>query len=48
MDQRKLFAAATEWLPKIGYKVRAHLLNPMVPGLNGGKMSASDPGKSDE
>ncbi|KAH9240478.1 hypothetical protein K456DRAFT_1885755 [Colletotrichum gloeosporioides 23] len=43
MDQRKLFAAATEWLPKIGYKVRAHLLNPMVPGLNGGKMSASDP-----
>ncbi|TDZ16912.1 Tyrosine--tRNA ligase [Colletotrichum sidae] len=43
MDQRKLFAAATEWLPKIGYKVRAHLLNPMVPGLNGGKMSSSDP-----
>lgn len=23
---------------------RAHLLNPMVPGLHGGKMSASDPG----
>ncbi|KAF6819377.1 tyrosyl-trna synthetase [Colletotrichum plurivorum] len=43
MDQRKLFAAATEWLPKVGYKVRAHLLNPMVPGLNGGKMSSSDP-----
>ncbi|KAK2058964.1 tRNA synthetase class I [Colletotrichum caudatum] len=43
MDQRKLFAAATEWLPKVGYQVRAHLLNPMVPGLNGGKMSSSDP-----
>jgi tyrosyl-tRNA synthetase len=44
MDQRKLFIAAKEWLPKIGYKERAHLMNPMVPGLQGGKMSASDPG----
>ncbi|KIE01467.1 tyrosyl-tRNA synthetase, partial [Metarhizium majus ARSEF 297] len=42
LDQRKLFAAAKEWLPKIGYKQRAHLLNPMVPGLQGGKMSSSD------
>jgi len=30
-------------LPKLGYRVRAHLMNPMVPGLAGGKMSASDP-----
>ena len=43
VDQRKIFALATETLPKIGYKERAHLMNPMVPGLAGGKMSASDP-----
>ncbi|GAB0137852.1 hypothetical protein EsDP_00006105 [Epichloe bromicola] len=42
LDQRKLFTAAKEWLPKIGYRERAHLLNPMVPGLQGGKMSSSD------
>jgi tyrosyl-tRNA synthetase len=43
VDQRKIFALAQEVLPKIGYKERAHLMNPMVPGLAGGKMSASDP-----
>lgn len=43
VDQRKIFALAGEQLPKIGYKERAHLMNPMVPGLQGGKMSASDP-----
>lgn len=43
MDQRKLFIAAKEWLPKVGYRERAHLMNPMVPGLHGGKMSSSDP-----
>lgn len=42
MDQRKLFVAATEWLPKIGYRQRAHLVNPMVAGLQGAKMSSSD------
>jgi tyrosyl-tRNA synthetase len=42
MDQRKLFVAATEWLPKLGYKQRAHLINPMVAGLQGSKMSSSD------
>ncbi|KAF4983632.1 hypothetical protein FZEAL_984 [Fusarium zealandicum] len=42
LDQRKLFTAATEWLPKLGYRTRAHLLNPMVAGLNGSKMSSSD------
>ncbi|KAK7920949.1 tyrosyl-tRNA synthetase [Apiospora marii] len=42
LDQRKLFTASKEWLPKLGYKQRAHLMNPMVPGLQGGKMSASD------
>ena len=43
VDQRKIFILAAEQLPKINYKERAHLMNPMVPGLAGGKMSASDP-----
>ncbi|RCK59562.1 Tyrosine--tRNA ligase, cytoplasmic [Candida viswanathii] len=44
VDQRKIFVLAEENLPSIGYKKRAHLMNPMVPGLGqGGKMSASDP-----
>ncbi|RYN47079.1 Tyrosine--tRNA ligase, cytoplasmic [Alternaria tenuissima] len=43
VDQRKIFALAKDVLPKIGYKERAHLMNPMVPGLQGGKMSSSDP-----
>ncbi len=43
MDQRKLFTAAKEWLPKLGYRERAHLINPLVPGLQGAKMSSSDP-----
>ena len=43
VDQRKIFALATETLEKVGYKVRAHMMNAMVPGLAGGKMSASDP-----
>ena len=43
VDQRKIFALATEQLSKVGYKERAHLMNPMVPGLAGGKMSSSDP-----
>ncbi|KAG9206710.1 hypothetical protein G6514_003551 [Epicoccum nigrum] len=43
VDQRKIFALAKDILPKIGYKERAHCMNPMVPGLQGGKMSASDP-----
>eukprot|EP00050_Salpingoeca_kvevrii_P006965 m.292928 g.292928 ORF g.292928 m.292928 type:complete len:567 (-) comp12698_c0_seq1:193-1893(-) len=42
VDQRKIFIGAQEYLPKIGYKARAHLMNPMVPGLTGEKMSASD------
>ncbi|KAH3899050.1 tyrosine--tRNA ligase TYS1 SCDLUD_004472 [Saccharomycodes ludwigii] len=44
VDQRKIFVLAEENLQNVGYKKRAHLMNPMVPGLNqGGKMSASDP-----
>jgi tyrosyl-tRNA synthetase len=44
VDQRKIFTFAMENLPTIGYKVRAHLMNTMVPGLGeASKMSASDP-----
>ncbi|KAH8676611.1 tRNA synthetases class I-domain-containing protein [Tricladium varicosporioides] len=43
LDQRKIFTFALENLPKIGYKVRGHLMNAMVPGLGEeAKMSASD------
>ncbi|OBZ72816.1 Tyrosine--tRNA ligase, cytoplasmic [Grifola frondosa] len=43
VDQRKIFTFAELYLPRIGYAKRAHLMNPMVPGLGGGKMSSSDP-----
>jgi tyrosyl-tRNA synthetase len=41
--QRKIFTFAEATLPKLGYKKRAHLMNAMVPGLAGSKMSSSDP-----
>lgn len=34
---------ASSLLPRLGYDKRAHLMNPMVPGLSGGKMSSSEP-----
>ncbi|KAF7361295.1 Tyrosine--tRNA ligase [Mycena sanguinolenta] len=43
VDQRKIFTFAELYLPRLGYKKRAHLMNAMVPGLAGGKMSSSDP-----
>ena len=43
VDQRKIFTLAAKQLPRVGYAERAHLMNAMVPGLAGGKMSASDP-----
>jgi tyrosyl-tRNA synthetase len=43
LDQRKIFFFAEKHLPMLGYHKRAHLMNHMVPGLEGGKMSASDP-----
>ena len=42
VDQRKIFTYAQEHLPKIGHKPRAHLMNTMIPGLTGGKMSSSE------
>src|SRR5581483_2761809 len=43
VDQRKIFVFAEKYLPHLGYKKRIHLMNPMVPGLAGSKMSSSDP-----
>ncbi|KAI0776911.1 tyrosine tRNA ligase [Trametes elegans] len=43
VDQRKIFTFAELYLPRLEYKKRAHLMNAMVPGLAGGKMSSSDP-----
>ncbi|KAF8828128.1 hypothetical protein HHX47_DHR4000500 [Lentinula edodes] len=43
VDQRKIFTFAELYLPRLGYRKRAHLMNAMVPGLMGGKMSSSDP-----
>lgn len=42
VDQRKIFTMAEKYLPQLGYKKRIHLMNPMVPGLAGGKMSSSE------
>jgi len=41
-DQRKIMVLAREKLPKLYYKPRIEILNPLVPGLIGKKMSASD------
>merc|ERR1719346_706483 len=42
VDQRKIFTYAEKYLPALGYAKRAHLMNPMVPGLTGAKMSSSE------
>ncbi len=41
MDQRKIMVYAREYLPKIGYKSRIELINPLIRGLVGEKMSSS-------
>jgi tyrosyl-tRNA synthetase len=50
VDQRKIFSLSHDFLPKIGYNKRIHLMNPMIPSFNRGdevkdtkKMSCSDP-----
>lgn len=43
VDQRKIFTFAMENLPALGYRKRSHLMNAMIPGLMGTKMSSSDP-----
>uniref|UniRef100_A0A9J7X599 Tyrosine--tRNA ligase n=1 Tax=Cyprinus carpio carpio TaxID=630221 RepID=A0A9J7X599_CYPCA len=42
VDQRKIFTLAEKYLPSLGYTKRIHMMNPMVPGLTGGKMSSSE------
>lgn len=42
VDQRKIFTYSEKYLPSLGYAKRAHLMNPMVPGLTGAKMSSSE------
>lgn len=41
LDQRKIMVLAREKLPQIGYNKRIELLNPLIPGLIGEKMSSS-------
>lgn len=43
VDQRKILMFAREQLPKLGYKSRIEIMTPIIPGLIGEKMSASDP-----
>ena len=43
VDQRKILVFAREFLPKVNYKPRIELMNPMMAGLTGEKMSASVP-----
>lgn len=42
IDQRKILMFAREYLPKLGYKPRVEFMTPLIPGLMGKKMSASD------
>jgi len=41
-DQRKILMFARENLPHVGYNARIEVMNPMIPGLIGKKMSSSD------
>ncbi len=43
LDQRKILMFARENLPKLGYEPRVEIMTPIIPGLIGKKMSASDP-----
>ncbi len=42
IDQRKILMFARENLPKMGYSPRVEVMTPLIPGLIGKKMSASD------
>lgn len=42
VDQRKIFVFAEKYMPALGFRKRIHLMNPMVPGLTGSKMSSSE------
>jgi len=50
VDQRKIFMLADKYLPKLGYKKRIHLMNPMISSFSSndsGKMSSSEDDKID-
>ncbi|XP_018377922.1 PREDICTED: tyrosine--tRNA ligase, cytoplasmic [Trachymyrmex cornetzi] len=42
VDQRKIFTFSEKYLPMLGYEKHIHLMNPMIPGLTGAKMSSSE------
>lgn len=42
VDQRKIFTFAEKHMPDLIYLKRIHFMNPMIPGLTGGKMSSSE------
>lgn len=42
IDQRGIYMLSREFLPKLGYEKPVCVFNPLLPGLSGGKMSASD------
>ena len=42
IDQRKILMFARDNLGKLGYKPRIEVMTPLIPGLAGKKMSASD------
>lgn len=44
VDQRKIFGFARESHPKINQEKRVEIMTPMLPGIDGGKMSASEAG----
>jgi len=44
VDQRKIFGFARESHPKINQEKRVEIMTPMLPGISGGKMSASEVG----
>lgn len=44
VDQRKILGFARESHPKIGQEKRIAIMTPMLPGISGGKMSASKAG----
>jgi len=43
VDQRKILMFARENLPQLNYRPRIEVMTPLIPGLIGKKMSASDP-----
>lgn len=43
VDQRKIFTFSEKYLPKLGYKQRAHLMNPMGKSQNWSRLTSCRP-----